>query len=66
VKAASPAKKSAVTPGPGIALDVNAASCRNVNACCISGLVSVQVRPSGVQALAPQPVQTVASMFQEA
>src|SRR5690606_11795994 len=55
VIAASPAKKSAVVPGPGIALSTNVASWTHVSASTISGSVNVHCVPSSLHGAAPQP-----------
>ena len=59
VIAASPAKKSAVVPGPGIAPPVNVASWIHVSASTISGSVNVHCVPSSFHGAASQPSQTV-------
>src|SRR5690606_18327782 len=60
VKALSPTKKSALTPGPGYAWSVKIASCRYSKASCISGESKVHVAPSADQGAAPNELHTVA------
>src|SRR5690606_33486899 len=60
VIAASPAKKSAVVPGPGRAPSVNTASWNQVRASTIAGSVKVHSVPSALHGWACQPDQTVA------
>ena len=60
VMAASPAKKSAVVPGPGMAASVKIASWIHVMASTIAGSVNVHCVPSSLHGAAPQPSQTVA------
>lgn len=62
--AASPAKKSTVVPGPGIALSVKIALWTNVMASFISWLEKPQDLPSSLHAFAPQPRQIAESTAQ--
>ncbi|CPU64193.1 Uncharacterised protein [Mycobacteroides abscessus] len=59
VMAESPAKKSAVVPGPGSALSTNVASWTHVSASTISGSVNVHCVPSSLHGVASQPSQIV-------
>jgi len=62
VIAASPAKKSAVVPGPGIPRSTKIALCSAVIASTIGCWSNAHDLPSGLQGCAPQPVQNVARL----
>ncbi|MNE92282.1 hypothetical protein D3C80_1899880 [compost metagenome] len=58
VIAALPAKKSTVSPGPGMAFLLKMASWMNDRASAIGFSAMVQVAPSALQGDAPQPFHT--------
>jgi hypothetical protein len=64
VIADSPAKKSAATPGPGIALSVKIARWMKVIASTIGCWLKPQVLPSALHASAPQPLKMVDRLSQ--
>src|SRR3569833_2761764 len=64
VIAASPVKKSAEMPGPGMAFVLKMASCMKVIASTIGLSVMVQVLPTALQGEAPQPFQIEARLSQ--